>query len=695
MLRDVAIDRQGRVVVVGHRLLAPTTPDERPHAVGLLAAYEVDGELSWEYRLDGTWVEGTAVAIVPGDAVVAAFRDRESEDIDHSVLVQRGPKGEMGWEQRVDLASQEHPLDIAAGPDGTIAWVAMLGTGGTFSDTTGRLTVLDASGSERWRAELENDAFAAGPRVATSVAIDDSGHVFTAGYRWEEYDYYGSWISRYTPDGELHGDTTVDTLDVIHDLALMEDHDVVVVGYDEDEVTVPTVRLSPQLEPRWDDAEPVDAPGTGVATDDTGQIVVLGDYAVLTLTPDGASSHRDPRLDALGDQAQPIGIATGPDGALAIIGHQDVEPWARYDSWIVRLHGAQEAWPAHARPGAPAIGDPRGVWSGEPSIDHAVADVLVRWQMSTGPQHDLELTPGVEDRAVAVGLLQGGSLDCAPVGVEIGPDETEMVPSKPGPYSTYDDPCVRAGMAADSVEALAGGEFDLVLDALAVLVVDDLGEDSRYVGDRTLTERIFAQGIATGHGVAAARLMLDNASDEARKDALEYIAGLGTAASRDVLREVVDHDTCDLAMYAALALQAQGEPLDVVSRPRGADAQTLMRRYCMLEHHPDGRVTAEFWASLLGPNERYRVETRCMGDWEDESGLFEPCEEQDRSTDEPPSVDAQGLRCSESECQINAYSSQENISHGGFEQLHFRRGRDGELYVDRLLEVHWMGELPR
>lgn len=121
-----------------------------------------------------------------------------------------------------------------------------------------------------------------------------------------------------------------------------------------------------------------------------------------------------------------------------------------------------------------------------------------------------------------------------------------------------------------------------------------------------------------------------------------------------------------------------------------------MRRYCMLDHHPDDQVAADYWASLLGPKKRYRAEDRCVGSWsDDDDDPFGPCEEGRSTTDQAPSIDARGVRCVDLTCTMNESSSEEILSHGTFDRLHFVRGRDGELYVDRIVTVHWMGGKPR
>jgi hypothetical protein len=146
-LRAVAIDADGRVAAVGHRLV----DGDPPRAVGIVQVYGSFGELAWVREIEASWVEGVDVAALPEGGFAALMHERR-DAVDESVVyrfaVDGTPRGREAFgkpERAHDLAvdasgsialvtaaespvhrvipDEETLFDVAQGPDGSIAFV--------------------------------------------------------------------------------------------------------------------------------------------------------------------------------------------------------------------------------------------------------------------------------------------------------------------------------------------------------------------------------------------------------------------------------------------------------------------------------------------------------------------------------------------------------------------------------------------
>jgi hypothetical protein len=692
-LCDVAMDSAGRVLVVGHRLVAPRSPEELPRAVGFVTAYDAHGGLVWSHEIDVGWTEGVGLAVAPDDSVVAILHGW-SEKQASAVLVRLDRNGGRRWQQTIEMGPAGRARDIAIGAGGEIAWIATIGPGAAHSGTTSRVTWVEPSGEQRWAQELAEHG---SNMVAAGVTFALTHHVRVAGYD----DFKRAWVLELDPEGGSPRQEFVDLV-VAWDMAATDDGGVVLVGApdERDADPRPIVWLDSRLAPKWrggwtefDEDWP-----TAVAVDPGGHVHALADTELVVGTEPGALRSKGspgapvPRL--LGQETF-MDVAVGAHGSLAFIGQRPGTPWGRIDAWIVRLEPPSSAWPQASSVAEATPSDPRGRWLGRPEGDHSRADAVLRWLAPRGTEPTLPVPrDAAVRRAATVALLRDGSVQCPYRQEHDGPDSWFFEVGAAGPHSTLDDPCVRLPLAMAWLDALAPDDLALVgktLEELLILHGPELPSD---VGADVGVE-ILEVAFALGHGPPLASRVLDGGHLDVQRDAIERLRTLGTPAARDVLHEAVNEAHCEIGMQAALALDGLGDPIDLRRRPADADPHQLLRSYCLLRHHPEPDLASAYWSSLLGRSGRYTRRDTCTGSWpqtEDEDPLWGPCEEESSVERKPPGdyMQDDALTCDELVCTIGREAFEENGPHGWTARLLFERGRDGKLFVDELEVEHWM-----
>lgn len=651
-LRAVSIDGEGRVAVVGHRLVE----GDPLRAVGVVQVYDIDGELAWEREIEASWVEGVDVAARPNGGFAALMHEHR-DDADESVVYLFAADGSGRGRSNFDFFGRpERPHDLAVGPSGSIAFVTTTGSPAEHAPTAESVAfVLDANGIRKRELPVDGEAVA--------IAIDGGDNVAIATDR-------PAMLHVFPPSGDAI--RIASAIDHPWDLA-------------------PTSGGWMLAGETSDDGAPI------VVVDPTGAVVRRAgqaDSLVFSIATAGASAYTlgldgvlamvDGEADvqsiatAVSDEDELVDLAVGPDGGMAFLGQRHGSPWGRVDPWLVRLQQPNGDWPTpRAKPTKKFIAVPDG-------DDDARVGVLLRWLDPRGedpwlPEHDDET-----GRALARVLLRG-PLHCEPWLAESGPDHRAYAPEHPGRHSTLDDPCLRLALLRERMDTLRGED----LDALRRPLLDLL----RLHGDRVHDGEMLGKAILD---VAFERdrlpqwaraTLLDGVHRDVTRAAIDRLTQLGGEEGRFALRDVFDVARCEIASEAFGALLDMGHAPRLDHRSPGMSAETLARRWCVLAHRDRDHETA-FWKTFVRGSYDY-VET-CEGDWPRDSHVFECTASKRRRKDPPTEWLGEFVACDELRCTIGSERFMEGgAPHGHEAILRFERGRDGELYVESVTVTRW------
>jgi hypothetical protein len=679
----VAVDGRGRIAVVGHRLAPGSSDAEPPRAVGIVRALAHDGRPTWSDEIDGAWVEGIAAAVTADHELVVLLSDR-NHDEPQAVVARWSATGALRWQRRFELGPGERPRDLAVGPAGEVAFVTATRSTSRFVPATSKLVTLDEHGKERWQLVLD-EASIRGEAIA--VLVNAEGSIEIAGDDGDQ-----AWVA-VVDDSGRRVSYEEPPLVVIRGMAATLDGGLAFVGEpDESEDRLDSfVRLDRALQLRWRGwgVELEEGLPTAVAVAPDARVWALAATAWIAVDGEEHVEHRTVAA-SLEPHEVLVDLAFAPDGSVVLVGERHAQPWGRVDTFVLRLEGFMSPWPQRGeRPRSAPVAH----WTDRVRDDVPLAEAMVRWLAPKGPEPRIDLpSDEAHRRAVATSLLLGGTVACQPVLVDEGPDYAAYEPGRPGRHSTLDDPCLRLALALEMFEHLTGEDFALVEAPLTELLLlhDDDVEDGHQLG-----EQVLDLAFAIGHGPQLAEATMGRAHTALQSSAIERLAEMSTAEGREALREFVDSAPCELAMEAVLALESRGERVDLDGRPPGADADVLIRRWCLLRHHPDRDRAHAYWASLLPRSGKVRYVYSCAGDWpttREEMGVFEPCEESVSWSRDPPSTVGDDIDCVGTSCTLASERYEESFPHGFVIRLEMVPGRDGELYVGEVTRTDWLGD---
>jgi hypothetical protein len=325
-------------------------------------------------------------------------------------------------------------------------------------------------------------------------------------------------------------------------------------------------------------------------------------------------------------------------------------------------------------------------------------------------------------RAMAMALLAQGGFACDDVTEHYGCGDSYFEMNPVAADATFDDGCLRRNLALWALGEIGPADARDLEAALAALVAMEEPETELQraafgpVGDDALLLALLAaappslaeemaihletdagklRGLAMGLDAAAtgldprrhrralwAAVVGGDLDAPTRLTILEDLVATPTPTVATALAALTDDDDCQVAMYAAAALAALGDPSYLPARPAGADPDAHLRALCMLAYDDDADRQDQRWRAWIGDAGVAEVWATDYpyDDYDDAGERVEPDSEpvaDERRHDLPldPRLGNGRASCAGHACHLEAMT------------IELVAAADGSLHIDRI-ETH-------
>lgn len=226
-------------------------------------------------------------------------------------------------------------------------------------------------------------------------------------------------------------------------------------------------------------------------------------------------------------------------------------------------------------------------------------------------------------------------------------------------------------------------------NALAEKHLDGLPEKAlaELYRDNHLDQAALGLDVAKDRALVLAALSDDKLEIATRSTLVKAAASLSGKDVATALAGVADGaEDCELAMQAALLLEARGDKSHLPRRRDADDDQTLARKLCMLVHEPDSARQLAFYKEFLPPRGKVKVSEQLDNDFAerdaDGNKIDEsPADEFFTRKDATFNIDSDfgtrpGLKVETSD---------------GYIEVSFAAGKDGKSYLKEIHRYRWRG----
>jgi hypothetical protein len=652
---DITVSPNGSITVAGSRLVGD---GDSARSEAVVARYAPQGTLLWTQRVASpqSWSRALSLAASEQTVFVAA---RELTQTADSIIIAALDldDGSVRWSDRRDLGQTEVPSDLLIYDD------ELLVAATVFDDEheTGLGSIV-----ARWTRDgtfNRTDVFS--PMIPAALVRHDD-NVLLIGR-----DEFGDRVEAVEGSSTSLRDSVLrQSYDVFPSDAAGTDRGVVVVAPRTDQ-TDSVFHAEPLPSRNWNEADPFE--------DNDPDVVSVGPSGVVFLAGGnefGAVQSDGSPYDA-GRALEPpdtiTAIATPCDGAIVLAGFRTLQSQHRTDGFLIRLETPREELPPYRH---------------NEDTRHITTVSAFRWLHSDLPG-SIRPRPGSRDaqRKLATHLLGAKVRTCPEFVENEEPDSRSLETRRPAGFVSLADPCVVLDHIKAMAPALQSPDLPKVREGLAQ-VLTMYGDDNVDDGSWTIG---FLDSVTTAAvRLELASLAFESPTPEVRAHAIKVLESDGGSAAVRLLERVVRDGTCVDALEAALSLEALGHPQHLSTRPEHASAQTLFKRYCMLQAHSDTSLAEAFWKTML-TSSCYEHYERCDGDWTGVDDVLEGCEEEsNRTCAETGTSPDERVDCGEFDCSFGSFVSREYAPHGERSTISFAPGPDGELYVDSTERLTWI-----